>query len=103
MAWELRVNFTAGPQGRRQFYLIRAGQELQLYASPVNMDPRNPPIAISKPDAFAADLASRVGLYRTLGWAESTDKPLNDDRVEEQAFLDDANRAMDDREKVMFK
>jgi predicted AlkP superfamily phosphohydrolase/phosphomutase len=44
-----------------------------------------------------------LGIYRTLGWAESTDKPLNDDRVEEQAFLDDSNRAMDDRERVIFK
>jgi predicted AlkP superfamily phosphohydrolase/phosphomutase len=100
---EFKVNFLVRLHGMTQFYLIRSGQELQLYASPVNMDPRNPPIAISKPDAFAADLASRVGIYRTLGWAESTDKPLNDDRVEEQAFLDDANRAMDDREKVIFK
>jgi predicted AlkP superfamily phosphohydrolase/phosphomutase len=100
---EFKVNFLVRLHGMTQFYLVRSGQELQLYASPVNMDPRNPPIAISKPDAFAAELASRVGIYRTLGWAESTDKPLNDDRVEERAFLDDANRAMDDREKVMFK
>jgi predicted AlkP superfamily phosphohydrolase/phosphomutase len=101
------LDFTANVlvriHGFTQFYLARSGEELQLYASPVNMDPRSPPIAISKPDGFAAELASSLGVYRTLGWAESTDKPLNDDRVDEQAFLDDSNRAMDDRERVMFK
>ena len=67
------------------------------------MDPRNPPIPISKPDDFSAHLAEQIGLYRTLGWAESADKPLNDGRLEEQAFLDDSNRAMDDREHIIFK
>ena len=43
---------------------------------PVNMDPRNPPIPISKPDDFSAQLAKQIGLYRTLGWAESADKAL---------------------------
>jgi predicted AlkP superfamily phosphohydrolase/phosphomutase len=101
---DFKVNFLVKIHGFTQFYLVRSGQELQLYASPVNMDPRNPPIPISKPDGFAAQLASSLGgLYRTLGWAESTDKPLNDDRVDEKAFLDDANRAMDDRERVIFK
>jgi predicted AlkP superfamily phosphohydrolase/phosphomutase len=100
---DFKVNFLVRLHGMTQFYLIRSGQELQLYASPVNMDPRHPPVPISKPDGFAADLASTLGVYRTLGWAESTDKPLNDDRVEEQAFLDDSNRAMDDRERVILE
>lgn len=100
---DFKVNFLVRLHGMTQFYLIRSGQELQLYASPVNMDPRNPPVPISKPDGFAADLASSLGVYRTLGWAESTDKPLNDDRVDEQAFLDDSNRAMDDRERVILE
>jgi predicted AlkP superfamily phosphohydrolase/phosphomutase len=100
---DFTVNFMLRLHGMTQFYVIRSGPELQLYASPVNMDPRNPPTPISKPDGFATEIASELGVYRTLGWAESTDKPLNDDRVGEQAFLDDSNRAMDDRERVIFK
>ncbi len=100
---EFKVNFLIRIHGIAQLYLISAGDELQLYGSPVNMDPRNPPIPISKPDDFAPTLASNLGLYRTLGWAESSDKPLNDDRLDEAAFLYDSDRAMDDREKVIFK
>ena len=100
---EFRANFLVRIHGMTQFHLVKSGQDLQVYASPVNMDPRNPPIPISKPDDFSAELASEVGLYRTLGWAESADKPLNEGRLDEGEFLDDANRAMDDREKILFK
>src|SRR5260221_761685 len=67
------------------------------------MDPRSPPFAISKPDRFSADLAGEIGLYRTLGWAESADKPLNEGRLDEAAFLYDSHKAMDDREKIIFQ
>ncbi len=63
----------------------------------------NPPLPISKPDGFSAEIASKIGLYRTLGWAESADKPLNEGRLDEAAFLYDSNRAMDDREKIIFE
>ena len=69
----------------------------------MNMDPRNPPIPISKPDSFSAELAEKIGLYRTLGWAESADKPLNEGRLDEAEFLYDSDRAMDDREKVILE
>jgi predicted AlkP superfamily phosphohydrolase/phosphomutase len=98
-----RINMLVRVHGMMQFYLVSADKELQLYGSPVNMDPRDPPIAISKPDDFSEKLASEVGIYRTLGWAESTDKPLNDGRVDEAVFLYDSNRAMDDREKIILK
>ena len=67
------------------------------------MDPRNPPIPISKPDEFSAELADKIGLYRTLGWAESADKPLNEGRLDEAEFLYDSDRAFDDREKLIFE
>ncbi|HET7618820.1 MAG TPA: alkaline phosphatase family protein [Vicinamibacterales bacterium] len=97
-----RINFLIRVHGMMQLAVLRAGDELQIIGSPVNMDPRDPPIPISKPDGFAADLADRIGVYRTLGWAEWSDKPLNDGRLDEANFLADANRAMDDREKIIF-
>jgi len=100
---EFDVNFLVRIHGITQFYLKDAHDELQVYASPISMDPRDPPIPISKPDDFSAHLAEQIGLYRTIGWAEAADKPLNDGRLEEQAFLDDSNRAMDDRERIIFK
>jgi predicted AlkP superfamily phosphohydrolase/phosphomutase len=98
-----KINFLLTVHGMTQFYVAQADRELQIYASPVNMDPRNPPIPISKPDGFSGELARKIGLYRTLGWAESGDKPLNEGRLDEAAFLYDSDRAMDDREKIIFE
>ena len=98
-----KFNFLLRVHGMIQFHVIRADKELQIYGSPVNIDPRDPPIPISKPDGYAAELASQIGLYRTLGWAESADNPLNEGRLDEAEFLYDANRAMDDRVKIFFE
>ena len=98
-----KVNALVRVHGMTQFHVSEADRELRLYASPVNMDPRNPPVPISKPDSFSADLAEKIGLYRTLGWAESADKPLNEGRLDEAEFLYDSDRAMDDREKVILE
>ena len=62
-----------------------------------------PRFRFPSPTASPAELAKQIGLYRTLGWAESADKPLNEDRLDEAAFLDDADRAFDDREKIILK
>jgi len=98
-----KVNLLVKVHGMTQFYVREADKELRLYASPVNLDPRQPPIPISKPDRFSADLAEKIGLFRTLGWAESADKPLNEGRLDEAEFLYDSDRAMDAREKVIFE
>jgi predicted AlkP superfamily phosphohydrolase/phosphomutase len=82
---------------------VRADRELQLYASPVNYDPQEkPPVPLSKPDGFAGELAERLGRYRTLGWAESADKALQEGRLDEAAFLYDSDRAFDDRERIIL-
>jgi len=83
-------------------WLLRAGQELQLYISPVNWKPDNPPAPMSSPASLSADLYERLGAYRTLGWAEAT-WPLNEDRIDEQAFMDDLFRAFDDRAQVILQ
>ncbi len=100
-----KINFLMKIQGMTQFHVIRADDELRVYASPVNFDPRaSNPLALSKPDGFAADLAERVGgPYRTLGWAESADKALNENRLNESEFLYDSDKAMDDRERLILK
>jgi len=90
--------------GMTQFHVIAADRELRIYASPVNFDPRRSnPVALSRPEGFASALAKELGVYRTLGWAESADKPLNESRLDEAAFLFDSERAFADREKVILK
>lgn len=99
---DFRVNFLISIHGMAQLYLIRAGDELQLYISPVNWKPDKPPAPMSSPPSLAADLFERLGYYRTLGWAEAT-WPLNEDRIDEKAFMDDLYRAFDDRAQVILQ
>lgn len=98
---EFRVNFLARIHGMIQMYLVRANSELQLYISPVNWPPDSPMFPISSPASFAEDLYERLGTYRTLGWAEAT-WPLNEDRIDEKAFMDDLFRAFDDRAHIIL-
>jgi len=98
-----RINALVKVHGMTQFHVSEADGELRIYASPVNMDPRDPPIPISTPRGFARRLVDQIGLYRTLGWAESADKPLNEGRLDEAEFLYDSDRAMDDRERIILK
>ena len=55
-----------------RFYLKQVHPELELYASPLNIDPLNPALPISTPDSFAADLADATGRYYTQEMPEET-------------------------------
>ena len=99
---DFSINLLVRVHGMVQLYLINAGQELQLYISPVNWRPDNPPAPMSAPEAFAGDIYERLGPYRTLGWAEAT-WPLNEDRIDEKVFMDDLYRAFDDRAQVILQ
>jgi predicted AlkP superfamily phosphohydrolase/phosphomutase len=96
-----RVNLFIRIHGMAQLYLRAAGDELRLYVSPVNFRPEAPPLPISSPSGFAADLRERLGPFRTLGWAEAT-WPLNEGRMDEATFMDDLYRAFDDRAQVIL-
>ena len=93
---EFRVNFVVRLYGMVQLFLAKADQDLQLYISPVNWRPEAPVMPISSPVSFSKELYDRSGTYRTLGWAEAT-WPLNEDRIDEKAFMDDLFRGFDDR------
>jgi len=99
---EFRVNALVRIRGMVQVLLVKAGDDLQLYVSPVNWPPDSPMLPISAPASYAADLHRQFGTYRTLGWAEAT-WPLNEDRIDEKAFMDDLFRAFDDRAKIALE
>ena len=83
-----RVNVFVSLEGMLQFFIAGAGNDLQLYASPVNWRPQARPLPISMPERFAQELAVQLGTYRTLGWAEAT-WPLDEGRLDEDAFMED--------------
>jgi len=104
-AWvplKFSLNFFVKLSGLIQFYVDDADQELRLYASPINLDPADPATPISYPSSLAPAMSRALGPYRTLGWAESSDKPLNDGFLNEQEFLFDSYKAMEDRERLIL-
>ena len=73
-----------------RFYL-RSVDPLEIYASPVNVDPRAPIQPVSAPDTAASDLADLIGLYYTQGMAEDVNglknRMLTDSEFMMQAAL----------------
>ncbi len=98
---EFRVNMLVRLRGMAQVFLITAGTELQLYISPINWHPASPPLPMSSPEGFSAELFERLGPYRTLGWPEAT-WALNEDRIDEATFLDDLDKVFDDRAQAIL-
>lgn len=78
-------------RGMTRFYLKQVRPELQLYASPVNIDPLAPAMPISSPEGFAAQLAED-GRFYTQGFPEDTDA-ISDGVFDTDEFLRQASIA----------
>ncbi len=106
-AWSdwLRVKFKAGLlqsiRGMVRFYLVRLEPELELYASPINFDPEMPLFPISAPPGFAQELTEALGTFHTTGMVEDH-TGLNNDRLDEWAFLDQCEEVWNEREAMML-
>src|SRR4051812_6566232 len=100
----LRVRFKLGlfqsVAGIIRFYLVRLQPTIELYASPINFDPKEPLFPISAPPNFSADLADEMGLFYTAGMAEDH-SGLNNGRFSEGAFLEQCDGLWQEREKMM--
>jgi len=98
---DFKINFLIRVHGMVQLLLMNANNELQLYVSPVNFRPDNPPTPMSSPAGFAGEIFKEMGPFRTLGWAEAT-WPLNENRMDEGTFMADMYKAFDDRAHVIL-
>lgn len=99
------IQYTIAPlvtvRGIARFHVLEAFPELRVYLSPINLDPRRPAIPISKPNGYSAEVAKRVGLYKTLGWPEDT-WALNEEKIDEKVFLEDLNYSFERQRAVVF-
>ena len=78
-----------------RFYLRHVRPELELYVSPLNLDPEAPALPISTPASFAGDLARATGRYYTQGMPENTGA-LAAGVLTPKEFLDQAALAGDE-------
>ncbi|MBI5865231.1 MAG: alkaline phosphatase family protein, partial [Planctomycetes bacterium] len=70
-----------------RLYLRSVHPNLELYVSPLNIDPQNPAQPISTPSDFAAEISELAGRYYTQGIPEDT-KALRSDAMTEDDFLE---------------
>jgi predicted AlkP superfamily phosphohydrolase/phosphomutase len=101
----IQLNFRPGlgvkVRGLAQFYLIETEPHFKLYMSPINIDPEKPALPISHPFSYSVYLAKTQGPYSTLGLAEDT-SALNEQVLDEDAFLKQAYQIHEEREKMFF-
>jgi len=76
-----------------RFYILQASPDLRVYMSPLNFDPESPPLPLSYPDDYTAELVKKHGLIKTLGWWHDT-WALNEEKIDEGVFLEDLFRTM---------
>lgn len=99
----IRVEFKLAPfskvVGICRFYLKQVHPEFELYVSPMNIDPLEPPFPISTPADYSAQLAKSVGRFYTQGIAEDT-WALNENRLSDAEFLQQSKFVMQDQLKI---
>ena len=89
-----RVEFPWNPHfstwGMVRFYVEEIGGELEMYASPLQIDPDHPTPGsrVCWPPDFASGVAERIGPFETLGWACQT-HAMKDAELSDDAFLAD--------------
>jgi predicted AlkP superfamily phosphohydrolase/phosphomutase len=93
------LGFTA--HGICRFYLKEVAPEVEVYVSPVNIDPGHPDLPISHPVTYSIYLAKLYGPYATLGLAEDT-WALNEHVLDDDAFLAQCYSNHEDRERMLF-
>jgi predicted AlkP superfamily phosphohydrolase/phosphomutase len=93
------VGFSA--HGICRFYLKQVAPEVEVYVTPVNIDPGRPDLPISHPVTYSIYLAKLFGPYATLGLAEDT-WALNEKVLDDRAFLAQCYANHDDRERMLF-
>jgi predicted AlkP superfamily phosphohydrolase/phosphomutase len=95
------MSLGAKVNGICKFYLNKVLPHVELYVTPINIDPENPALPISHPPQYSKYLAMATGKFTTLGLAEDT-WMLNSGKLDEEAFLQHCMSILEERERVFF-
>jgi len=91
----------ASVSGMVRLNLISAYPRVQLYVSPIQIDPRKPVVPLSSPPKYAAQLAEDIGLYHTIGMPEET-WSLNEGHLSDHAYLEMIRTILAEREAMFY-
>jgi predicted AlkP superfamily phosphohydrolase/phosphomutase len=89
---EFKLVPTQKLRGMVRFYLKQVRPELELYATPLQIDPLDPALPISTPDDYATELAEATGRFYTQEMPEDT-KALTGGIFDVDEFLAQAHMA----------
>ncbi len=99
------VTFKAGlgvkVRGICQFLLLNTKPEIELYVTPINIDPEKPAMPIAHPPVYSTYLSKLQNRYATLGLAEDT-WALNEMILNDDAFLHQCLQGDLERERMFF-
>ena len=102
--WQ-RFTFRFGAFGRirgvAQFFLKSVSPVLELYLSPINIDPGRPALPVSHPFVYSVYLSKLFGTYPTLGLPQDT-WALNEGALTEEGFLQQTWEAHRRLEEIFF-
>ncbi len=101
IALKFKAGMGFGAHGICRFFLKELSDEVEIYVTPVNIDPGQPDLPISHPVTYSIYLAKLFGPYATLGLAEDT-WALNEHVLDDAAFLAQCYANHDDRERMLF-
>ena len=98
------VEFRLGPAmkagGICRFYLKQLEPQVELYVTPINIDPERPALPVSHPAVYATYLSKRLGRYATLGLAEDT-WALNESVLDDASFLRQCDLLFGERRRML--
>jgi predicted AlkP superfamily phosphohydrolase/phosphomutase len=92
--FDLRVPLQS-VRGMSRFYLKQMKPYVEVYVSPINLDPLEPAMPVSGPGDYAAELATATGRFYTQGMPEDT-KGLRTGVLTRDEFLAQARLAGDE-------
>jgi len=99
--WQFALSPSYAVRAISRYFATEVGDTVRLYMTCLQFHPEAPYAPISSPGNFAAEIASRGGLFKTIGWAYDT-KALERDDMTEAMFLEDVQRTMAWREQLVL-
>ncbi|MGH9667108.1 MAG: alkaline phosphatase family protein, partial [Bryobacteraceae bacterium] len=101
----LRVEFpllrrVASAKGMFRVFVRQLHPSLELYVSPINLDPHSPELPISAPPGFSREIADEIGPYYTQGIAEDT-SALRQGALDLREFLEQSHLVLQDERKLL--
>jgi predicted AlkP superfamily phosphohydrolase/phosphomutase len=97
---EFRLAAGAKAGGICRFYLKQLEPTVELYVTPINIDPERPALPVSHPAVYATYLSKRLGRYATLGLAEDT-WALNESVLDDASFLRQCDLLFEERRRML--